>query len=229
MVPQRDEKKRAVVVVAMLIASMPVIVMGLSLVFNLGKHFELTTLDLIWMLICIVSGILVLIPFKLSWLVSLGMLSFVILINLTQLFLNWQEPGSPRFIYEFIFSVMSVLTVLLLVSYYRFPFLDRRDTLFFGIADRHEVKMRAVVNEQVIGEVISASVSGVLFKTEGELKYDQKNKQVRLTIQDLNLTSVPVEIVGTKGDAVRLKFESLSFASANQIKKSLGKFPKEDG
>jgi hypothetical protein len=218
--------KSGLYVVAFCIMGMPLIILGLTRVLNMGEPINLSTIDWVWSAACLVSGFLLLLRLKIAWIISMIQIFAVAVVNLIQMMNAWGYEAVVQYNFQFLFSVSMLCSILLIAHYYKYPYLDRRDTVIYGIADRYKVKMKAIVNEKVFGEVVSASISGVLFRTEGELKLDG-NKKLLLSIDELDLKSVPVEVSNQSGDEFRLKFGFLGIMKSLRLRKQLKKYPKQ--
>ena len=167
---------------------------------------------------------------KITWLMAVGLMILAVGLNLWHLAELYSANLDFQFVFlQLLFMSMMTTMVVILGIFYRYPYMDERDTVFFGHADRYKVRLKAVVDDEVMGEVVSASVSGVLFKSEGELKFDQDSKKARLTIEGLNLKSVPVEVMGGEGNTYRIKFGWLGFGTFKKLKRMLTSSDTGDG
>lgn len=221
------QSKNGLYFVALLVMGMPLFIFGFTKIFSLGETLELSRLDIFWSISCFVCGLLLLVRYKIAWIIAMVQIVLVAVFNMGELFANWGEDAVIQYNFQFLFSISMLCSIFLVASYYKYPYLDRRDTLLFGIADRYKVQMKATVNEHIFGEVVSASISGVLFKSEGELKMDENNNII-LTIPEMNLKSVPMELVSKRDSELRLKFKWPGLGMSFKIKKQLKGFPKED-
>ena len=200
--------------------------LGLTRLASFDNSSTISDLDIFWSVSCFLGGLLLLVRYKIIWILVMVQIVLVTLLNLGEVFVNWGEESVLQYNFQLLFSVSMMCSIFIVASYYKYPYLDRRDTLLFGIADRYRVQMQAVVNETIMGEVISASISGVLFKSQGELKFDE-DKNIILTIPEMNLNGVPMKFVSQSDSGVRLKFKWPGFGLSRKIKKQLKKFPKE--
>jgi hypothetical protein len=116
------------------------------------------------------SALLVWSRVKFMWLVTVGLLSVVILINVVAMLRNISSDNSPVYLTQFLLSVATLSGVLIIADYMNSIYFDRRDQFsIFGAADRYVVSLDAqIVNQKdqmISGRVSSLSFSGAVFET----------------------------------------------------------------
>ncbi len=173
--------------------------------------------------LCLMGGALLVFQRKLFWFFSIVILFVVAVLNLYHA--SILAARMEAFDYQFMLSVTVFLSIGLISYYYRFPYLDGRDTGLFGIAHRFDVKMSSQL-DQLPGTVLSVSVSGVLFESKDSFEDIHVGDEMQLTVAELGLTGVPVEVRGFVGQKLRLKFLWLGFNQFRALKKQLKTFVK---
>jgi hypothetical protein len=197
---------------------LPLIVMGITRLIFDANGMVVGSFD--WGIcgLCLLGGLLLVFQRKLFWFLAICILFLVAVLNLYHASILAARMQS--FDYQFMLSVTVFLSIGLISYYYRFPYLDGRDTGLFGIAHRFTVSMPSKLDE-LQGSVTSVSVSGVLFVTSTPYDDIQVGDQMELTIAELGLTKVPVEVRGLQGEKIRLKFLWLGFQQFQSLKKQM--------
>jgi hypothetical protein len=84
-------------------------------------------LDWCWLGLLFLTGILLFRPHKLTWTLAIVTLLLVLLINVYRLFNVDTNSIDPNFLKVFsVMAIISTIGVLVIASYFRFPYLDRR-------------------------------------------------------------------------------------------------------
>ena len=85
------------------------------------------TLDWLWLGLLFITGILLFQPHKLTWSLAIVTLLLVLFINAYRVFNIDQNSIDPNFLKVFsILAIVCTLSSLVIASYFRFPYLDRR-------------------------------------------------------------------------------------------------------
>ncbi len=85
------------------------------------------TLDWLWLGLLFITGLLLFRPHKLTWSLAIVTLLLVLFINAYRLFNIDQNSIDPNFLKVFsVLAVICTLSLLVISSYFRFPYLDRR-------------------------------------------------------------------------------------------------------
>jgi hypothetical protein len=202
---------------------LPLLVMGVARLIFGANGMVIGNFD--WGIcgLCFLGGLLLVFQRKLFWFLAIVILFLVAVLNLYHASILAARMES--FDYQFMLSVTVFLSIGLISYYYRFPFLDGRDTGLFGIAHRFDVSMPSQL-DSLQGTVTSASVSGVMFIAKTAYEDIQVGDEMELTIAELGLTSVPVEVRGLQAEKIRLKFLWLGFKQFRSLKKQLKSFVK---
>jgi hypothetical protein len=195
-----------------------------SMIFG-KQSVSFSTFDCVILFFFFWGGFLLVLQRKIFWIGSIGTLFLIAIANLYRSSVLAAQMES--FDYQFMLSSGVLLSVGLISYFYRFPYLDSRDMGIFGIADRFKADMPAKL-EAIEGRVLSASISGVLFLPETKIESVHVGAKMKLTIPELDLKDISVEVRGTKGDNFRLKFIWLGFAQFRDLKARLKTLPRED-
>lgn len=212
--------------VAFAIMLMPVLIFGLTYIFSFGDPIVLSSLDWVWSIACVISGGLLLVRLKIAWILSIIQIVLVAVINLCQFFMAINQEISLQYSFEFLFSLVTLSGILLIAYYYRYPYLDRRDTIFYGIADRYQVNFDTIVNDQLRGKTLSASISG--FKIELEQPAElSKDVGHFITIPELGIHHAGVIVIDTDANRIRVRLKVMGVMQAFRLRAKLKAFPKE--
>jgi hypothetical protein len=221
------KNKVGLYIVSLFIMAMPLVIFGLVKVFTLGEPITLSNIDWFWSAACLLSGLLLLVRLKIAWILAMIQIFTVTILNMIQLLASLQIEGSAiQYNFQFLFSVMTLAIVLLIASYFKYPYLDRRDTILMGIANRYKVSMDGDLNDAIAGKIISASISGVLMHLD-EPRPFKIHHVYNLTVADLDVVDEIVSVVSVQDKEIRLKFESLPLRKMRYIRKKLKGFPRE--
>jgi len=176
------------------------------------------------------SGTFIILQRKIFWFVSIALLFVIAISNLYQSSVLGSQM--QNFDYQFLLSSSVLLSIGLISYYYRFPYLDSRDTGLFGLAHRFKAHMPAQLDQKYDGTVTSVSISGVLFIPAARIEGLKVGDKIKMNISDLNLHQVPVEVRGLKrgpkDEEIRLQFMWLGFNQFRNLKNRLQSLPAED-
>lgn len=173
------------------------------------------------------GGFCLILQRKIFWFVSIAILFLVAIANLYRS--SVLAGQMETFDYQFMLSSGVLLSIGLISYYYRFPYLDSRDTGLFGIAHRFTAQMPAQLDQKHSGQVISVSISGVLFRLQDKIEGLEVGDRLKLSVADLALNDIAVEVRGILGDRLRLKFIWLGFSQFRNLKARLQTLPMEKG
>lgn len=195
--------------------------------FMVGKQsIFVTSFDWGIMTFYVLAGLLLVFQRKVFW-----FLAIVILFTAACLeFYHSSNLASATkpFDYQFTLASATIIVIAYIFYFFRFPYLDGRDTGLFGVAHRYEVDMPAKISTGIVGKVSNASMSGVLFKGKIDIeKYNFADK-LKISIADLELKDVPVEVRGVDSETLRLKFLWLKFSQFRGLQQKLIKYKKQD-
>jgi len=176
------------------------------------------------------SGTFIILQRKIFWFLSIALLFVIAISNLYRSSVLGSQM--QNFDYQFLLSSSVLLAIGLISYYYRFPYLDSRDTGFFGLAHRFKANMPAQLDQKYDGKVTSVSISGVLFVPATNVEGLKVGDKIKINISDLNLIQVPVEVRGLKrgpkAEEIRLQFMWLGFSQFRNLKNRLHSLPAED-
>src|SRR5260221_294993 len=136
------KNKLGLYVIAGLVMAAPFMIFGLTHLFSPEEALTISQLDWICSATSVVSGLFWLVRLKMAWINSMIQISVVALINLAQL-LHAQHGGvaTTQYSFQFLFSLSTLISIFLIAAYFRYPYVDRRDSIFFGVATRHSVNL----------------------------------------------------------------------------------------
>jgi hypothetical protein len=120
--------------------------------------------------------------------------------------------------YQIVISVLGTMTVLMVIFYARYPYLDRRDSWFGKAAKRFDVNLKAKVIGQGEGHgsIRSLSVMGARLDWTGALPLSEL-QEVQVFITGAPVPEFKARVVACSSEVLRLKFLDVS----NENKKIL--------
>ncbi len=85
------------------------------------------SLDWVWLILLFVTGVLLFRPHKLTWSLAIFTLLLILFINAYRVYNIDQNSIDTQFLKVFsMLAVVCTLSLLVIVAYFRFPYLDRR-------------------------------------------------------------------------------------------------------
>lgn len=137
--------------------------------FNIITHVE--DLDLVWLSLILVAGVLLTTRHRTAWMVSMSVLSLTVLINIRNFVLLMQSNLVVKSaLMQTSASMLITLSVGTLFYYFRYPYLDRRTTLL-GFATRFDVHIPTQILDGDLTldcECQSISISGARLAFDDE-------------------------------------------------------------
>ncbi|MBX3040840.1 MAG: PilZ domain-containing protein [Bdellovibrionaceae bacterium] len=166
-------------------------------------------LDWLWLGLMFLSGILLLIHHKTAWLLAVLTLFMVITLNVSSL-LESEGTGLLGTAQEIqvLFSVFLSCSVLIVLFYARYPYIDRRQGWFGPTAERfdYRVPVRLVGDEIHLGETESLSLSGCRIRLSRSWGKADRLRFVEVAFPDCEGVRIKAQVVGVQDSTVRLKF-----------------------
>lgn len=200
---------------------MPAIVLGvLSAIYGFS-YLSFSSFDEVQFAWFLIAGFCFSMQRKICWFIALFLLFGVFISNV--FYASILAAQLQSYEYQLWLALSVLLAITLIFSYFRFPYLDGRDTAWFGVANRMEVSIPAILGSKQNGKVTSISITGVLFHFAESLENIRVGDQLHLTMEELNLHELPVEVRGMLGEKIRLKFLWLGFAQSRLLKSRLKK------
>lgn len=197
----------------------------LNLLFE-GESIDLETWDWILVAVSSISGLLLVIQRKRAWAISVSVLVLTVVLEFARAYQLF-KLGRP-FDYQLILGSASFIIVFYIIYFFRFPYLDGRDTGLFGIAHRYDVNEKTTLQTedglQIYGEVLNISYSGVLFRSTQALDSLNFADPVELSIESLGLKGVRSSIRSIEGDFLRIKFTWLGYSQMMSLRKIMTRF-----
>lgn len=174
--------------------------------YELGKIGELLTrvpwLDWLWNLLLVVSGVLILLRRKLSWVVAIASILLCTAINL---FKYLSLPEAFGLSYQ-LFAISTSIGAILIVAYFRYPYLDRRDR-WFSFHKRHTTNLPAKLKGHSAKIIVKdLSLSGAQIETP-EPELFEPDQVYPLEIAGY---AFEVRVIWMNGTQIGVEFENLS-------------------
>lgn len=174
--------------------------------YDLAKIGELLTripfVDWVWNLLLVISGVLILLRRKLSWLVAIASIFLCTAINLYKYFVLPEAFGLS---YQ-LFAISTSIGAILIVAYFKYPYLDRRDR-WFSFHKRHATSLPAKLKgHSTTITVKDLSLSGAQLETPNPELFEPDQ------VYPIEIAGYPfdVRVVWMNGRQIGVEFENLS-------------------
>jgi len=180
---------------------------------------NIQSLDYLWLGLIFISGVLLTARHKTAWIFAITALSATVLINLRNLFeLVNSNAASNIAISQVFFSLIATSAVGVIFFYFRYPYLDRRATLF-GFAGRVDVKLSSVIHfssESLQTKCDSISITGARFiiKSSDTKHVENESLSVQFSAEELEMKGV---VVQHTEDILRVKFVEMSAEQKSKL------------
>lgn len=171
-----------------------------------------SSLDWFWLSLLFVTGLLLFRPHKTTWSLAIGALLVVLGIN-SYRFLSHDLNYEGNFA-QWQLGVSSLITVsiLFVVFYFRFPYLDRRARWFFPTAHRYEFRtpVEVVAQDIFAGVTESISASGARVRLKRHMAGGSRDlRYVDVIFPEIRNIKVKARVVEYGDNLLRLKFKGL--------------------
>lgn len=174
---------------------------------------EMTVFSQVWLILVFLSGILILLRHKLAWAIAIFVMAIVLALNI----FNITSALSPQ-IYDFGFFLSSV-GIIVLLFYFRYPYLDRRDKMLSSNARKAiQIPAQITVGQTTVrGTIRNISASGFFLAVDVNVGAIRKGSegQVEFLSEKIGFSVVRVESSGIGGE-----FHSLTMEQKEKIKKA---------
>lgn len=122
--------------------------------------------------------------------------------------------------------VLDCLLVLFIVgtvfSFFRYPYLDRRQNWFAPTGDRFVVATPVVLNGNINGETVDLSYTGArIFVGESSQDF-QKNQVLTVVLSEINDIQCKAKVIDLKDKVLRVHFDGLSISEKDLLRQWLG-------
>ncbi len=180
---------------------------------------NIQTLDYLWLGLIFTSGVLLTARHKTAWLVAISALSATVLINLRNLFELFHSNSASTFAVSQVFlSLVATSAVGVIFFYFRYPYLDRRATLF-GFAGRVDVKIPSVIHfssESLQTKCESVSITGARFKIkDSDTKHpENESLSVQFSAEELEIKA---HVVQHSDGVLRVKFVNMTSVQKSKL------------
>lgn len=167
---------------------------------------SIPSLDWLWLGLLFITGMLLFRPHKLSWSLAIFSLLLVLSINAYRLYNVDTNSIDPVFLKVFsILAIISTLSILIIATYFRFPYLDRRANWFSNV-ERFEVEIPTTVNgNKAIVESISSNGCRISFEQPTQLK---KSDFFKTKLGEISKYECELEVIEKMEYAVRAEFRN---------------------
>lgn len=173
---------------------------------------SVSDLDWLWLGLLFMTGALLLRARKATWTLAIVTLMLVLFVNLYR-WGNGEFADGGLLVHGQLFMACLITGfVLLLLFYFRFPYMDRRAQWLFSAAARYEFRTPVSVVAQDIfdGVTESISTSGVRVRLQRDLEGSQGLRFVDVIFPDIRNIKVKGRVVEYRDNVLRLKFKELT-------------------
>lgn len=157
-----------------------------------------------WLGLLFLTGILLFRPHKLSWSFAIVTLVLILCLNIFRMYTAGENSISPQYLKVFsIISLFCTLGVLIIASYFRFPYLDRRANWIKNI-ERFDLSTE-IRFDQTVSKTESVSVTGckMITATRSDLK---AGDPVEAHFPEIYTKAVKCVVIENKENSLRLEF-----------------------
>lgn len=157
-----------------------------------------------------IAGLALFKQHKTTWLYTTVIVVMVIALNLLSLVdadpLNPLHAAAPI---QILFSIFLGFSIFVIVSYARYPYLDRRHGWVYDAAPRFDFATAARVIAEDVYECVTESVSatGCRVRLQKDWGPASRVHLVDIAFPDFQDTPLKAEVVGAEGVVLRLKFK----------------------
>lgn len=173
---------------------------------------DVPILDLIWIALLFIAGVLLLKPGKVTWFSAVGALLIVILINSFRIATKDPLLETAYVRWEMMFSSVLSVAIFVLSYYFRYPYIDLRRNWLYPSAERYDFATGVQVVAQDIFEGVteSVSLSGVRVRLQKEMDAGSKDLHfVDVIFPDLRGLKIKARVIEIKDNILRLQFKEV--------------------
>lgn len=166
----------------------------------------------IWFGLLLAAGIALLIPRKFSWALAIFVLLYTIVYDLT-------FPNIPGKVVSYTnwISAGCTASIVIVLFYFRFPYLDRRDR-WWGIATRYNTNFQArIEGTKDLVTVLNLSKSGALLRFHDSTRSIEVGEIINCVLPNGN--SLSAKVVRTYKKNYGVTFKKLSRKSIRELLK----------
>lgn len=165
---------------------------------------SIPALDWVWLGLLFVTGLLLFRPHKLSWSIAIFTLLLVLGINAYRIFNVDANSIDPVFLKVFsVLAIICTLSVLVIASYFRFPYLDRRSN-WLSNTKRFDARTPVVAEGlKAVTESISATGCRISFDIPCQF---QKMDRIKLKFLEISQVEVMAEVIEKLEFGARVEF-----------------------
>lgn len=167
------------------------------------------------------AGMTLMIRHKLSWVVGMILCGVFVISTLVSLFKGFG-------IVDPVISTARVLDCFLVLfivgtvfSFFRYPYLDRRQNWFAPTGDRFVVVTPVVLNGKVNGETVDLSYTGARISVPEGVESFQKDQVMTLVLSEINDIQCKAKVIDVKDKVLRIHFDGLSSSEKDLLRQWL--------
>ncbi len=195
----------------------PLLLLLFFIVLYGNDGVSIDSTDWILMVGYFISAFLLVWQRKLGWSLVIG---FLFLSAAFGLFRSTQlSEGMSPLDYQFALAISNFIIIAYIFYFFRFPYLDGRDTGLFGIAHRFESKISGTINESVSITIRSLSISGVLCDVHAEGHAIKEGDKVSIWFEGIEKPGLTAVVTSIEEKVFRLKFQWLGFGDVRDLNK----------
>lgn len=177
--------------------------------------------DWLWLGLLFISGLLLLIQHKTAWTISVISLILVLCLNTYRFVTLEQQMQVDHFRWQMILAILATMSILVIAFYFRYPYLDRRTSWFFGTQYRLQMKTPVQVLSHDISEGVTESIS--LSGASIMLKQDIYEKikdlsYVDVVFNDIRSLRIKSQIIDYIDNHLRVKFEDMTAEDKSDLR-----------
>ena len=168
------------------------------------------------------AGLTLMIRPKLSWVLGMILCGIFVISTLVSLFKGFGvvDPAISTA------RVLDCLLVLFIVgtvfSFFRYPYLDRRQNWFAPTGDRFVVVTPVVLNGKVNGETVDLSYTGARISVPEGVESFKKDQVLTLVLSEINDIQCKAKVIDVKDKVLRIHFDGLSSSEKDLLRQWLG-------
>lgn len=157
-----------------------------------------------WLGLLFLAGVLLFRPHKLSWSFAIVTLVLILCLNIYRMYTAGENSISPQYLKVFsIIALFCTLGVLIIASYFRFPYLDRRANWIKNI-ERFDLATE-IKFDNTVSTTESVSITGckIITATRSGLK---AGDPVEAHLPEIYTKAVRCVVIENKESSLRLEF-----------------------
>lgn len=207
------EHPKAIQIVAAVLMTKPLLDLILAQAIQTSSHDWLSGIFIFF------AGVALLVRHKTSWVFAILLcISFILTTTFT--IVHELQSSDTTIAYAKIIDCIIVLFVVGTVAYFfRYPYLDRRQSWFGQTAHRHAISTTIILNNQTTS-TIDISYSGARIKRLSGQDFI-KGEKVPFELSEINNIKGTAEVIDVHADNIHIQFLTLSEVNRQNLQKWL--------